>query len=123
MKERGCLHLSSLLSLPSLRPSLVPSFAELSHLLRCCGLKRQIVRSSIEGILRRNRKEMPPLGMIPLVPVCPGACMHIQGATEHVQGCGESSVCLSLRQGSVFTHFRGNGSPLKEEVVLFFPSI
>lgn len=60
--------------------------------------------------------------MICLIHVRPAACRHIQGATEHVRGSGDLSVCLSISQVSVFTdliqvqgewkHFEGRGHAL-----------
>lgn len=40
--------------------SLVPSSAELSLLFQCCSLKRQIVRTSNEGIVQCNRNKCSP---------------------------------------------------------------
>lgn len=42
-----------------------------------------------------------PPGMISLVP---WMCLQAQGATEHVLGRGNFSVCRSICQVSVFTH-------------------
>lgn len=133
IKQSGCLHLSSPLSLPSpfsLAHSLcfshVPPCAELSLSFRHRGLERQIVRTSDEGDCCSATGINAPRGMICLVQRLPGGLCAHPGVPVSVCGTrrhnGDLSVCLSICQVSVFyrlnSRVRGdNKTTLKPDII------
>lgn len=87
----------------------LPSFFLLSLLLLSCLTYSNVVVSkgrlfgpAMRGLCAAAKINAPPR-MLRLIHVHPVACRHVQGATEHVRGSGDISICLSICQVSVFT--------------------